>query len=677
MASKKAKSFPKNSLKPDVAANIDAKLDDLLSAIRDEPDVAEMDSAGALARYVGTKSDDLVTEEVDERILNLIGLDDTIGIDYATYASLLREAAAKARVTNTKLTTEEAELVTNEFRRVKNKVGRFKIQRKKITAQAVAPTAASRIGPAPQDVLSAGVSPEIVKSVESIDLKLDALLNDIRAGFKLEQESEKKKARLAERQRRKLREKARESGRKSVLSSVAEKIVAPFKNIFDRILKFLKLTFLSFAFDKLIKWFGDPANKKKIETLTKFLQDFWPVIGAAAVAFLTPFGGFVKNTLKLLRFFGRQLIKFMAKNPAAAAALVAGVSLTSILGVIDAEKKKFDEEEKRRNQKPIEVPGASGGGLFDVYDGGKVTTRTGERVIGGGVDTQLAALRPGEMVFSKEAVDYWGADKLLNMNKRGGGTNIPKKKRVRSATIPAMQGGGIVGGIERALSVFPGSGRVMQPQANYDNYPGYGRKTDGGGYAGKSQFKFLGMPVPGTQRTQRFSETDVNRYNAMGGSRLIERMKSYYPGATLHKTIVNPSFNIRGGNSTSQTLNNKEGSIGAQFYNNLNIIQKAIKAKEDTMRELGVEPDGYDTIFQRSPALQKYMKPQSRVPTLDSPTVSTRTQVIMLPQQHKPLPKSVMTTKDGTDIPDFRIVATGNEDRDFMLASLGIDDIVG
>ena len=71
MASKKAKSFPKNSLKPDVAANIDAKLDDLLSAIRDEPDVAEMDSAGALARYVGTKSDDLVTEEVDERILNL------------------------------------------------------------------------------------------------------------------------------------------------------------------------------------------------------------------------------------------------------------------------------------------------------------------------------------------------------------------------------------------------------------------------------------------------------------------------------------------------------------------------------------------------------------------------------------------------------------------------------
>ena len=197
------------------------------------------------------------------------------------------------------------------------------------------------------------------------------------------------------------------------------------------------------------------------------------------------------------------------------------------------------------------------------------------------------------------------------------------------------------------------------------------------------------MPVPGTQRTQRFSETDVNRYNAMGGSRLIERMKSYYPGATLHKTIVNPSFNIRGGNSTSQTfnirggnstsqtLNNKEGSIGAQFYNNLNIIQKAIKAKEDTMRELGVEPDGYDTIFQRSPALQKYMKPQSRVPTLDSPTVSTRTQVIMLPQQHKPLPKSVMTTKDGTDIPDFRIVATGNEDRDFMLASLGIDDIVG
>ena len=84
--------------------------------------------------YKGTRQDDLVDEEVDERILRLLGLEDTFDIDYATYISLLREKMVAARMTGSQMKlTEEAELLTNEFKRVKRKVGRFKLKKKKIS----------------------------------------------------------------------------------------------------------------------------------------------------------------------------------------------------------------------------------------------------------------------------------------------------------------------------------------------------------------------------------------------------------------------------------------------------------------------------------------------------------------------------------------------------------------
>ena len=49
-------------------------------------------------------------------------------------------------------------------------------------------------------------------------------------------------------------------------------------------------------------------------------------------------------------------------------------------------------------------------------------------------------LTPGEFVMSKGAVDRIGTDKLMAMNKAGGGTNQP--------TLMKFAGGGIVPGID-------------------------------------------------------------------------------------------------------------------------------------------------------------------------------------------------------------------------------------
>ena len=112
---------------------MDKDLNNLLTGAGDS-------SKSALALYEGVGESDLVSEEVDERILKLIGLDDVFDIDYGTYASLLKERLVASRSFDKKLSSEEDELLVKEFKRVKGKVGRFKLKKKNITAESIGTT---------------------------------------------------------------------------------------------------------------------------------------------------------------------------------------------------------------------------------------------------------------------------------------------------------------------------------------------------------------------------------------------------------------------------------------------------------------------------------------------------------------------------------------------------------
>ena len=56
-----------------------------------------------------------------------------------------------------------------------------------------------------------------------------------------------------------------------------------------------------------------------------------------------------------------------------------------------------------------------------------------------GPDTQLIAAQPGEIVMSKKAVQAYGANNLLAMNKDAGGTNVPTMGSIRG-----FSGGGMI-----------------------------------------------------------------------------------------------------------------------------------------------------------------------------------------------------------------------------------------
>lgn len=583
---------------------IPSELDDLLGSIREE-DLEEPSAppSSALAIYEGVGGEDIVEEDIDERILKLLKLDGVYDIDYATYMTLLKERMVAARMADSSISTEEDELLRDEFKRVKGKVGRFKLKKKRITAEDMGTTGPVTVSDDQFFLTSSAVIPKksADPEAEGDDSEVLKKLDDILSSLRMENKEEKDKTRSdkkdAAEEKRRAREKKLESGKRKEFKNLINNVIAPVTNILQDIINWFKWTFIGFVFNQVLGWFQDPENKKKVEALSAFVKAFWPAILAAAVLFLTPFGAFIRSTIKLLRWAIPKMFGIIKKHPkiAAAAALFgAGLlvpqffpetvneqerktkeaegtkeekiaalkkqkenlnPLQIIQGVgseIDDQIKfletgktaqygasplnsnnsalKLDDENADLSEMPDvlsqfqDIEGMSGGGLvgdtiintysnggliqntggqfnnvntlgsegafnpifgftggginlpnvnipsmktnISLMSGGGATTNTtgssrsmlnvndirfsggggvtgdsGVDVTGAGPDTQLVALQPGEIVMSKGAVNHWGANTLLGMNKAGGGTNVPKMAN----NIQMATGGGMVG----------------------------------------------------------------------------------------------------------------------------------------------------------------------------------------------------------------------------------------
>ena len=142
---------------------------------------------------------------------------------------------------------------------------------------------------------------------ESLD-RIAGLLIQQLANLKATGEKER---RVAENKRREARETRLEKGF-AVVTKVAKKIVAPVKSILDKIINFFVTIFLGRAVFKLLSWFSDPANKKKVDAIFRFLGDQWIQLIAAYLLFGNSLGRFVTGlSLRLLRAIGT----FALRNP--------------------------------------------------------------------------------------------------------------------------------------------------------------------------------------------------------------------------------------------------------------------------------------------------------------------------------------------------------------------------
>ena len=313
-------------------------------------------------------------------------------------------------------------------------------------------------GGAMQKFIQSPVGDSAENILEDINSKLDDLLNTIRSEQKIEEKSVEKERQSSEREKRTAAENKLEK-RFGGLKKAAEKIIAPVKGILDQIIDFFVKILFGRALYKIVEWFGNEENQGKIQTIIRFIGDFWPALTAAVLLFGTSFGGVVKGilgivgrlTVGLLKVIPK-FVKFLASPLGLALTAAAGIGAlfakmmqanqegTAVIAdPNDPGKSQMDEINQGGGMTGMplsaDMLGFNKGGLVPAFKGGG-------KVPGGGPnrDSVPAMLTPGEFVMSRGAVQRYGTDTLASMNAVGGGTNIPTMSR----GITKAQGGGMI-----------------------------------------------------------------------------------------------------------------------------------------------------------------------------------------------------------------------------------------
>jgi hypothetical protein len=433
---------------------------------------------------------------------------------------------------------------------------------------------------------------DMSSSLMKISNDVNIIKGIVESQEKLEKDKIEDTREAREKKKRSMAENLMEGGKKMYdkVAGAFGKVLEPAKGIFQSIFDFLKLFILGTGLMKLLDWMGDSKNKSKIQSIFRFLKDFWPVIAAGVIALMGPIPTFIA-AIALAFGFVPKIIDFVK----------------SIFGLnkdVDKEIKKeekdyekntkgtafdTDTEEKEQQVKPEETPPEqqdaekmNKGGM--VPDGGNVTkmNQGGEVPGQGNTDTVPAMLTPGEFVLTKDAVNKVGADTLYNINAAAGGVGKPsqqepakptKKSKMKTSTVGTMMnmGGMKMGGMTNNMS-YMGKGGMTNNTSymkeggmiNNMSYMGEGGMANVqymklGGMVknfisktpqarafnfAKNQLKKLPVPPPLSRMASKIPKLEFNLPNISGGSDSIE----------LKDEI--PSFNVTapGGSAKEQTL---------------------------------------------------------------------------------------------------------------------------
>ena len=333
---------------------------------------------------------------------------------------------------------------------------------------------------------------DMSSSLMKISNDVNIIKGIVESQEKLEKDKIEDTREAREKKKRSMAENLMEGGKKMYdkVAGAFGKVLEPAKGIFQSIFDFLKLFILGTGLMKLLDWMGDSKNKSKIQSIFRFLKDFWPVIAAGVIALMGPIPTFIA-AIALAFGFVPKIIDFVK----------------SIFGLnkdVDKEIKKeekdyekntkgtafdTDTEEKEQQVKPEETPPEqqdaekmNKGGM--VPDRGNVTkmNKGGEVPGQGNTDTVPAMLTPGEFVLTKEAVNQVGADTLYGLNAAAGGVGksndvprgpsgkpIKKTMKKKSTVQTMMDNGGLntINNISKSMSNV--TNNTSKPMSNVTN----------------------------------------------------------------------------------------------------------------------------------------------------------------------------------------------------------------
>jgi len=280
----------------------------------------------------------------------------------------------------------------------------------------------------------------------------------VAAENKIEEDKADDTREAREKNKRGMRENLLEGGKKvfGAVKSGFGKVLEPAKGIFTKIFDFLKLFILGSGLMMLLDWFGDPSNKDKIDSIFKFLKDWWPVLVAGLMAMFPGVAlipglialtvGFLPkliDTVKMLFGFGKQVDDEIKKNEK---------DLEKGKGKDTVNVNKTLPPDPEGEKPPEATPTIQGGGTEgENLQQPQPFNQGGEVPGSGNTDTVPAMLTPGEFVLTKDAVKQYGVDSLYAMNAAAGGVGKsndvprgPNGRPMKKKSKPMMNMGGFV-----------------------------------------------------------------------------------------------------------------------------------------------------------------------------------------------------------------------------------------
>ena len=234
-------------------------------------------------------------EEIDPKILEILGLDDVFDLDYDEYRTLLKEKMAADRM-GQKVDSGDAELISDEYKRVRNKKGSFSQKKEEVqTAKVVKNVNVRKNKKSTVDANKLLKSSKEVKTkkddvvTDSFDninetlVGIDSLLKDILGEEKKEAKQEETTTRKAAQKREE--EKSEKSAKKKATFAL-KGFKPPKMGFFDMIKKFFGNILAGGIVLKMLDWIRNKENQKKIQNVVTFITDNLDKILLGIVAIL-------------------------------------------------------------------------------------------------------------------------------------------------------------------------------------------------------------------------------------------------------------------------------------------------------------------------------------------------------------------------------------------------------
>jgi len=338
------------------------------------------------------------------------------------------EVANKGESTRSKILRDELKSL-REKKRKKINVGKLIGKRTLLPASKIKP----------QALLSGDSSQKKSGGFAVLTKAVNGIINILKSGNKLDKKQFDADNKENQKDRREKREKALEAGSGALKAAagagkkIISTLISPFKKIWDTITNFLKFLVAGFLFNKVFNWFLDPENIRKIDSLGRFLKDYWPSLATFGLLFLTPLGGIIKGLLSFVAWAVPMLVKLIARNPLLAGGIIlGGITIDQLMKKMERDQNAITQEFQQRRDggetragRPITreqvedeyfkrngtiLSNLSGGFVNNMVNPISRIFETGGEVVGpphsrGGVDIEVEG---GEYVVNKKRAGLLG-----------------------------------------------------------------------------------------------------------------------------------------------------------------------------------------------------------------------------------------------------------------------------